>query len=136
MDSAGVKVTAKKVTLYIRDTEKKESLPMKSLSKIKDFGKAYDERLKKKADNLMSDRIVNCKSKDDLKKALNSGKVGRVNFCSVDKSGEKCAEHIEKDLGAEVRGTMANKSDKPTANSKCIICNSPAKEVVYVGRSY
>ena len=124
----------KSTTLFIRDTQKKEKLSIKSLSKIKDFGKQYDDRIRKKADKLMDGKIINCKTKDEIRKALNSGKIARVNFCSVERSGEKCAEHVEHDLGAEVRGTLANKNEK--ANGKCVICNTKAKEIVYVGRSY
>ena len=127
-------VKAKSETLFTRDIEKKEKLSIKSLSKIKDYGKAYDERLRKKAEKSMDNKIANCRTKDEIKKALNSGKIARVNFCSVDKGGEKCAEHIEKELGAEIRGTLANKNEK--ASGKCVICNTSAKEVVYIGRSY
>ena len=58
----------------------------------------------------------------------------KVNFCSIEKQGEKCAEIIEKEINAEVRGTLINKKERPTG--KCIICGKPAKEVVYVGKSY
>ncbi|OGJ13237.1 proline--tRNA ligase [Candidatus Pacearchaeota archaeon RBG_16_35_8] len=124
----------KSITLFTRDTEKKGKLPAKSLGKIKELGKQFDDRLRKKADKLMDNKIVNCKTKEEIKKTLNSGKIARVNFCSIDKNGEKCAEHIEKEFGAEVRGTMADKNEK--ASGKCVICNTKAEEVVYIGRSY
>jgi len=127
---------SKNVTLFSRDTEKKEKISRSSLSKIREKGEKYDENLKKKADKDMKDRIAECKTKEQVKKALNSGKAARVNFCSVNSSGEKCAEYIEKELGAEVRGTFADKNEKPGKNEKCIICNAPADEVVYIGRSY
>jgi prolyl-tRNA synthetase len=127
---------AKTTTLFTRDTQKKEKLSIKSLSKIKEFGKQYDDRIRKKADSLMPGKIINCKSKEEIKKTLKLGKVARINFCSVGRIGEKCAEHIEKEFGAEVRGTLANKSEKPSPNSKCVICNTKAEEVVYIGKSY
>jgi len=127
-------VKSKKVTLFTRDIGKKEKLFVKSLSKLKKLGQDYDERLKKKADKLMDNRIANCRTKEEIKKVLNSGKIARVNFCSVDKSGEKCAEHVKKELGAEVRGTLADKNEKPSGN--CIICNTRAKAVVYIAKSY
>ena len=129
-------VKGKNLTLFTRDTEKKEKLREKSLSKIKELGKKYDERLRKKAGRLMSNKIVNCKTRDNIKKAMKDGKIARVNWCSVNTNGEKCAEYIEKEIQAEVRGTMANKEEKPNKNAKCIICNKPAKEVVYIGKSY
>ena len=65
---------------------------------------------------------------------MESKKIARINFCSIDKEGEKCAGYIEKGLKAEVRGILANKKEKPFG--KCLICNKQAKEVVYVGKSY
>ena len=74
------------------------------------------------------------KNKKDLKKAIQNQKIARINFCSIDKDGEKCAEYIEKEINAEIRGTLANKKEKPTGN--CTICSKKAKEVVYIGKSY
>ncbi|MDP3992119.1 MAG: proline--tRNA ligase [Nanoarchaeota archaeon] len=125
---------SKSATLFTRDTGKKEKLSIKSLSKLKNLGQDYDKRLLKKADNLMGNKIANCRTKEEIKKALNSGKIAKVNFCSVDKSGEKCAERVEKELGAEVRGTLANKNEKPSGN--CVICNTHANAVVYIAKSY
>ena len=82
----------------------------------------------------MGNRIANCRTKEEIKKALNSGEIARINFCSVDKGGEKCAEHVEKEFGAEVRGTLANKSEKPNGN--CTICNRKANVVAYIAKSY
>ena len=129
-------VRSKKLTLFNRDTGKKQKISINSLSKLKDLGKKYDEELRKKADKSIVGKITNCKNKEEIKKALNSGKIARLNWCSIEKNGEKCAEHIEKDLGAEVRGILANKNEKPAKNSKCAICNRPANEIVYIGRSY
>ena len=127
-------IKEKKLTLFVRDTEKKEVLNLKDLPKIKKLGDEFDKRLKEKADKFMKDKIVNCKTKTDLKKALENKKIARVEFCSVEKDGEKCAEYVEKNMNAEIRGTLANKREKPSG--KCIICNKKATEVVYVGKSY
>jgi prolyl-tRNA synthetase len=124
----------KSLTLFVRDIGKKEKISGKSLSKIGEFGKEYDIRLMKKADKFMEGKIVNCRAKDDIKRAMKDGKIARVDFCSVGKEGERCAEYVEKEIGAEVRGTMANKKEKP--GGRCIICGRPAKEVVYIGKSY
>lgn len=127
-------LNSKKFTLYNRFTNKKENLSLSNLSKIKTLGKNYDKNLIQKADKFMKGKINNCKTKEELKKSLSENKIARVNFCSVDSEGEKCAEHVERQLNAEVRGTFANKSEK--ASGKCIICDKPAKEVVYIGKSY
>ena len=59
---------------------------------------------------------------------------GLLSACSTEKTGEKCAEIIEKEINAEVRGTLANKNEKATGT--CALCKQPAKNVVYVGKSY
>ncbi len=124
----------KSLTLFTRDSGKKEKINITQLSKLTKLGQDYDKRLLKKADNFTKGKITNCKTKQELKKTINSGKIARVNFCSTDVQGEKCAEIIEKQINAEVRGTLASKNEKATG--KCIICNKKADVVVYVGKSY
>ena len=124
----------KKFTLFTRDIGKKITLSLSKLNSIRKLGEIYDKRLKTKADNNMKGKIVNCKTKEDIGKALKSGKIARINFCSTEKQGEKCAEYIEKEIGAEVRGTLADKNEK--SSGKCIICNTRADAVVYVAKSY
>jgi hypothetical protein len=82
----------------------------------------------------MENKIVNCQNKTDIKKAIKDKKIARTNFCSVEKQGTKCAEIVEKEINAEVRGTLANKKETP--KGKCPFCGKNAKEVVYIGRSY
>lgn len=129
-------VSEKKITLYSRDTGKKEKILLSKFPSLKNLGEEYDKRLKAKADSFMNGKIEECKTKVELEKCLENGKIAKTNFCSVEKSGVPCAEVIERDMNAEVRGTMANKNEKPKAGSKCIICGKPAKEVVYIGKSY
>ena len=127
-------IKSKKLTLFTRDIGKKQIISMKELSKIKNLGIELDKRLKTKANNFLKKSIINCKTKQEIKIGLENKKIVRSNFCSIEKQGEKCAGVIEKELHAEVRGTLANKKEKPT--SKCAICNKVAKEVVYIGKSY
>lgn len=129
-------VTEKKVTLFTRDTGKKEKITLTNLSNLEKLGEEFDARLKKHADDFMDGKTVNCKTKEDFEKALKHGKIARVNFCSVDNGGVPCADKIEREMNAEVRGTLANKSEKPFGEGKCIICGKKANEVVYVGKSY
>ena len=127
-------VKTKSLTLFTRDTGKKENLKTSNLSKLSKLGKDYDSRLLKKAEKFLKSRIINCKTKEQVKKAMKEGKIARVNWCSLDKEGLKCAEHVEKEINAEVRGSLANKREKPSG--KCIVCGRNAKEVVYVAKSY
>jgi len=125
---------SKKITLSTRDIKEKETLPIKNISKLKALAEKYDTRLKEKAEKFMKCSVVNSKTKQDVKNAIKDKKVARTNFCSIDNQGEKCAGIVEKEFDAEVRGVLANKKEKSTG--KCIICGKPAKEVVYIGRSY
>ncbi len=122
------------ILLFTRDTKEKKKLKLKNLKEINKLGKEFDNRLREKADKSIEKKIINCSTKKELKDALSSGKLARLNFCSTDKNGLKCAEIVEKEFSGNVRGTLANKNEKPTG--KCIICNKPATKVVYVGRSY
>jgi prolyl-tRNA synthetase len=122
------------VLLFTRDTKKKDKLKLKDLRKINELGKEFDNRLREKADKFIEKRIVNCSNKKEIKEALTLGKLARVNFCSTDKEGIVCAEIIEKEFSGNVRGTLANKNEKP--EGKCLFCGKPATKVVYIGRSY
>jgi prolyl-tRNA synthetase len=127
-------VNSKKLCLFVRDTKEKKDISLADLKNLRKLGSEYDKRLLENADNLMKGRIVDCKTKSDIKKAMKDGKIARVNWCHLDKDGVDCAEHIEKEMGAEVRGSMANKKEK--ANGNCVVCGSKATEVAYIARSY
>ncbi len=122
------------VILFTRDTKKKEKLKLKDLKTLNKLGQEFDKRLKEKADKFVEKRVVDCSTKKEIKEALTSGKMARVSFCSTDKAGIHCAEIVEKEFSGDVRGTLANKNEKPKGN--CVICGKPATKVVYIGRSY
>lgn len=107
---------------------------MQGITKIKQLGEDFDERIKARADKLMKGKITNCKTKAEIKAAVKDGKIARVNFCSVESNGAKCAEYVEKEINAEVRGTMANKREKAQGN--CVVCGKSATEVVYIAKAY
>lgn len=94
----------------------------------------FDKRLKDKADSFIEKTIITCKTKDEIKKALENKKICRVDFCSIDKEGTSCAEIVEKDFNAFVRGVRHDKKEIP--KGKCIFCGKKAEEVVYIARSY
>jgi prolyl-tRNA synthetase len=125
-------LAAKEYTLALRD--KGERIKIKDLDEIEKQGQLLDKRLREKADKFFEDSIVSCKTKEDIKKALEEKKIARVDFCSIGKEGIECAETIEKDLQGFVRGVRHDKKEK--AKGKCPICGKKAEEVVYIGRSY
>ena len=123
------------VDVFIRDTRERVSVKVGDLvESIKNFGAEYDERLLARADEFFAGRVVDCKDKLAVKKALGSGKVARFGFCSVERDGESCAEFIEKELQARVMGTRADLNEK--VKGKCVVCGKKAGVVVDAGKSY
>ncbi len=124
----------KKLTVFRRDINKKEVIAEKDLIKyVEKVAAESGTNLTKQADKLFEGRIKDVKNKAELKKAIESGMIARANFCSVEMNGVKCAEVVEKEIGATVRGTKLEK-EKPSG--KCIICGKPSKAVVYIARQY
>jgi prolyl-tRNA synthetase len=124
----------KKLTVFRRDIDSKEILNEKDLmSYIRKVAKESTQNLIKQADKLFESRIKDVKNKDEMKKAIDSGHIARCNFCSVDMQGAKCAEIIEKEVGATVRGTRL---EEEKTKGNCAICNKKATKIVYVARQY
>jgi len=125
----------KKITVFRRDLDKKEIVPEKDVAKkVQQISKEFTKNLIKKADKIFEGRIRDTKNKKEIKQAIKEGAIARCGFCSVGKEGAACAEIVEKEIGAEVRGTKLDEKIKP--KGKCALCNKPAKEVVYIARSY
>lgn len=124
----------KKITLFTRNSQKKEKISLTKIKTLPKLGEEYDQELLGKADKSMKGKIVDCFDESDIKEALENKRIARINFCSTEKDGIHCAEVIEKKVGAEVRGTLGNKQEKPTGG--CAICGKKANVVVYVGKSY
>jgi prolyl-tRNA synthetase len=123
------------VSVFVRDIKEKSEVEISGLAdSVRKMGVEYDARLLKKADAFFGDRVVDCKDKDSIKKALDSDKVARFSFCSAEKEGEDCAVFIEKELQARVMGTRADLDEK--VSGKCPICGKKAGSVVYAGKSY
>lgn len=124
----------KQLTVFRRDTNKKEPIKESEIIEyIKNSSKEITANLIKDADKIFEGRIKDAKDMADLKKAIEGGKIARCGFCSVDMDGAKCAEIIEKEVGATVRGTRLER-EKPSGH--CVACKEKAKEVVYIARQY
>ncbi|MGC9309376.1 MAG: proline--tRNA ligase [Candidatus Nanoarchaeia archaeon] len=119
-----------KFTIFRRDLDKKQEID--SLDDIEQIGAEIDKNLTEQADRLFKNKIVDVSNKDDLKKVVKAGKIARCGFCSLDMDGEQCAEVIEKEIEAEVRG---KKLEKEKAG-RCVICGKKAKDIAYIARSY
>ena len=123
------------VTLFIRDTKEKIKLKLENLSEdIKNLGAEYDTRLIERADSFFNKKVISCKDKAEIKKALESGNIAKFSYCSRGKDGEKCAFYVEKELQARVMGTLTGSNEE--AKGKCPFCGKKAEVVVYAGKSY
>src|SRR3989344_1906727 len=122
---------AKELLVFRRDLEKKEKVKEKSLLEfVEKKGKEITKNLRETADKKFKDIILDAKTVDEAKKLLGEKKIVRASFCSTGLESAKCAEAIEKDLGAKVRGTRVDLKEKPFSN--CLVCGKAAKEVVYI----
>jgi prolyl-tRNA synthetase len=127
----------KKFTVYRRDILQKETIPASSLKKwVEKTGKAVTDTLKKEASHLFDNSIHDAQSFPELKKALSERGFVRTNFCSDEKEGIECAEKIEKELSANVRGKRADKEEKPFGLQKCVVCGRAARTVLYIAKQY
>jgi prolyl-tRNA synthetase len=126
---------SKELTVFIRDTKEKIKIKINDLIEgIKNLGAEFDVRLRSKADDFLFSKIIECNTKEEIKKAIDNEKIARFSFCSSEKEGIKCAEFIEKELSARITGTRADKNEK--AKGKCPFCKREAKVVAYAGKSY
>ena len=125
----------KTFTVFRRDIGKKTQIKEAELSEeIKKIEKEFTKNLIKKTSSDLEKNLAYAKTVDEVKKAIENNKIVRCGFCSVGKEGEKCAEVIEKEVGADVRGTRFDKKEKP--EGKCVACDKKATEVVYIAKSY
>jgi len=125
----------KQVTLFRRDLDKKEFVADKDVVKrIKEISSEFTKNLIQKADKIFDGRIKDANNLTEVKKVLDEGAIARCGFCSVDMDGEACAEKVEKQVGAEVRGTRLD--EKAKVSKDCIICGKKAKHIVYIAKSY
>jgi len=125
---------SKKISLFRRDLNKKESIAEKDLIKhIKLIKEEFSSNLIKEADKTFNNRIVEARTLDSMKNSIEAGNIVRCSFCSTEIDGKKCAEIVKEKTGAEVRGTNLIEEK---AEGKCIVCEKPAKKVVYIAKSY
>ncbi len=124
-----------KLGLFRRDLSKREKVEEKDLVKeVKNIAQEFDKNLTEQADALFNNKISPAKDKKSLKAGIESGKIVKSEFCSVANEGRTCAEWIEKETQAFVRGTRLDETEKPKGN--CIICEKKATALVYIARSY
>ncbi len=129
-------VKENKLTLVRRDVKQKEIISEKDLDKkIEEHADALLKNITKKAETELKNSINEAKTFADAKKILETKRgIVRAPWCSIDFDGQKCADKLQEEASAKVRGTLFGKEEK--ASGKCIMCGKPAKHVVYIAKSY
>lgn len=101
---------------------------------IDNVAKTYTDEIKEKKTLSFDSMVEKADTVEEVRKAINNGKIACCGFCSTDLDGEPCAESIEKDVQAFVRGKKI--ADENNKFDKCVVCGKPAKETVYIAKSY
>ncbi|MDP3881754.1 MAG: proline--tRNA ligase [Nanoarchaeota archaeon] len=134
IDLGEKEIDAKKLSIFRRDLNKRESIDEKELvNYIHKIAKEFDANLVKQADHIFDNLVKEVSNMKEMKKIIEEGGIASCNFCSVDKEGAKCAEMVEKEIGAQVRGTKLGEENKI---GKCAVCGKAGKERVYIARAY
>lgn len=134
IDIGDKELDKKSVLVFRRDTNTKELVSEKQLARyLADVATESVASLKKQADSVFDDRIVSCKTMDALTAVVEKGGVGKCMFCTLEKSGESCADKVKEHTGALVRGARL---EREKFSGSCIACGKKAGVVVYVGRAY
>lgn len=122
-------VAKKQVVLVRRDSGEEKIVKVGVVSKEVDkVLNDIQENLYNKAKKVLDKSIVNVKTISDLKKVVNSKKIGKTNWCGV----VGCEENIKDKTGAKSLNSELDKKGK----GKCFACATQAKFVTYFGKSY
>lgn len=125
----------KKLGIFRRDTAKKEKIDEKDLiNTIKEISQEYDKNIIEQADQLFKNKIITAKDKKGIKQGIEAGKIVKCEFCTTSNQGKECAEWIEKETQAFVRGTKLDETEK--TKGTCVICGKKSTAIVYIARSY
>lgn len=128
-------ISSGELLAFRRDNGKKEKIKEKDLlSFVAKSSKEITASLRDSADSRFKSIIADAKSLEEARNLLAGRKIVRANFCSRTLESKKCAEKVEKELGARVRGTRIDVKEKPFG--KCLVCGKDAKEVVYIAFEY
>ncbi|MFX0098562.1 MAG: proline--tRNA ligase [Candidatus Hodarchaeota archaeon] len=114
---------------------KKQAVKISDLpAKLEELASNYTPDLKKKHLRDFNDLIEKCETIEDGEKAIEAGKIACIGLCSIDIFGYDCAEAVEKGMNGLVRGKKVGEDENRF--ERCIVCNKPNPETVYVARSY
>lgn len=125
----------KQAAVKSRIEDKRHFVKTKKLkSFVDDMAEKFTEKLRKKHDKKFSARIKKTTEFKQIQDILNQDKIVCTGFCSLGEDGLKCAEKLEKNTSGTIRGKKIR--GERNKFKKCVVCGKPAKETVYVARSY
>jgi prolyl-tRNA synthetase len=115
-----------------RDTGEKTSVPISSL--VESSRKSLEEiqaNLWSEASKRLKEQTFETFSYDGLRKIIEErGGFVKATWCG---SGE-CEVKVKEETGADIR--VIPFDEKPSEESKCIVCGEKAREIVYFARAY
>ncbi|MBI2075936.1 MAG: proline--tRNA ligase [Candidatus Aenigmarchaeota archaeon] len=115
---------AKEITIVRRLYGKKEKLKVSKLNDISSILDSMQSDMLKKSEKFLKENIHDVRSLKEIKSGFS-----RSNWCGSD----GCEKNV-RTSGAEIRGTLYRKEEKPF--SSCISCGKTAKHVVYIAKAY
>ncbi|KKM97027.1 hypothetical protein LCGC14_1172230 [marine sediment metagenome] len=128
-------IESKQIIIVKRHDGKKFTIKEEDLAnKVEELAQNYTKEIREKSMIDFESQIEVTYKKDAAIEAINNGRIVCCGFCSIDKDGEPCAEVVEKEIGALVRGKRVDE-EKHEFDS-CIVCGEPASCTVYIAKSY
>ena len=122
-------------TVVRRDIRAKAQVKKEELATwLSHEGTRMLEDMKKRAQASFDSRVSKADSMETLASELEAGKIVAAPFCTMEKSGEACADLVKEKCSANVRGTRYGKSER--AHGNCIACGKEASAIVYIARQY
>ena len=126
---------AKSKTITItRRTDKKRITAKEIIKEITKQSKLVDKHIREQAQNYFKNSTKSASLLQEVKTILEQHRgFVLAPFCSTEKDGRPCAEKLKEETTAHVCGTPLQ--EKKPQNAKCIICQKPAKHIVYIAKS-
>ncbi|MHA1589997.1 MAG: proline--tRNA ligase [Candidatus Njordarchaeales archaeon] len=128
-------IQEERVTIVRRDTlERIRVMERELISSVKETLEKMWKEMKEKALNFFKSKIVNVKSIDEAKKALDEGCVIGASWCG----NEECGINLQEKIKARILGIEVDQDLNPQKafSSVCIGCGSSAKYKIIIARSY
>ncbi len=137
----GPKDLKEESVVVVRRTGHKTKVKISDLNQaIKEEAIALDVDIKINAEKYFLNKTKSAESLEEIKKTIKNFRgFVKAPLCSIEKSGERCAEVIKTETeGAYVCGVpwLKEEQEKPKKGSLCPVCKKPAEHIVYIAKSW